>query len=87
MLLTLLAIATSCVALFLGALFAKNKDEAQWYMQIAGAAGGAVTTLMVPFYLSTWYGDDYSMMWVLSTVVFNVIVSYYIFYDMICSQV
>jgi hypothetical protein len=31
-LLTLLAVATSCVSLFLGSLFAKNKDEAQWYM-------------------------------------------------------
>lgn len=52
-------------------------------MQIAGAAGGALTTLMVPFYLNTWYGDDYSMIWVLWTVVAEVVVSYYVYYDLL----
>ena len=83
LLLALLAVATAVLSLFLGALFAKNKDEAAWYMQIAGAAGGAVTTLMVPFYLNTWYGEDYSMIWVLWTVVFEVLVAYYVYYDLL----
>jgi hypothetical protein len=83
LLLILLAVATAVLSLFLGALFAKNKNEAEWYMQIAGAAGGAITTLMVPFYLSTWYGEDYSMIWVFWTVVFEVIVAYYVYYDLL----
>ena len=32
----------SVVSLFLGALFAKDRAEAEWYMQIAGAGRGAV---------------------------------------------
>jgi predicted permease len=81
-LLILYAVATAMVSLFLGACFAKNQHDADWYMQIAGAAGGAFTTLMVPFYLNTWYGEDYSMMWVLWTVILNVLLAYYVYYDL-----
>jgi len=73
----------SVVSLFLGALFAKDRAEADWYMQIAGAAGGATTTLMVPFYLNSWYGEDYSMLWVLWTVILNVLTAYYVYYDLL----
>ena len=55
-------------------------------MQIGGAAGGAITTLMVPFYLNTFYGSDYSMLWVLYTVVLQVLVTYYIWYDLLDYQ-
>jgi len=82
-LLILYAVATAVVSLFVGALFAKSKQDAEWYMQIAGAAGGAFTTLMVPFYLAHWYGEDYSMMWVFWTVVLNVLVAYYVYYDLL----
>lgn len=82
-LLILYAVATAVVSLFLGASFAKNSSEAEWYMQVAGAAGGAVTTLMVPFYLNHWYGEDYSMIWVFWTVVLNVLVAYYVYYDLL----
>lgn len=82
-LLLLYALATAVVSLFAGALFAKTRQDAEWYMQIAGAAGGAVTTLMVPFYLAHWYGEDYSMMWVLWTVILNVVVAYYVYYDLL----
>jgi hypothetical protein len=82
-LLTLWALAIAVVSLFAGALFAKSKADAEWYMQIGGAAGGAFTTLMVPFFLAHWYGEDYSMMWVLWTVIFNVLVAYYVYYDLL----
>lgn len=82
-LLILYAIATAVVSLFLGASFAKDSPQAEWYMQVAGAAGGAVTTLMVPFYLNHWYGEDYSMIWVLWTVVLNVLIAYYVYYDLL----
>lgn len=81
-LLILWAITMAVVSQFLGCLFSKNMEEAKWYMTLAGAAGGAVTTLMVPFFLSTWYGDDYGMMWVLWTVIANVVVAYYVHYDL-----
>jgi len=81
-----LAITTAVVSLFIATIFAKNKDEASWYMQIGGAAGGAITTLMVPFYLNTFYGSDYSMLWVLYTVVLQVLVTYYIWYDLLDYQ-
>lgn len=80
-LLFLLAVATGVSSLFLALIFAKDRAEADWYMQIAGAAGGAITTLMVPFYLNAWYGEDYSMMWVGWTVIFQVLFTYYIYYD------
>ena len=69
-LLFLYAIASAVVSLFVGALLSGSQNQAQWFMQISGAAGGAITTLMVPFYLSHWYGEDYNMMWVLWTVIF-----------------
>lgn len=82
-LLILWALAIAVVSLFAGALFAKSKADAEWYMQIGGAAGGAFTTLMVPFFLAHWYGEDYSMMWVLWTVILNVLVAYYVYYDLL----
>ena len=42
-------------------------------MQIAGAAGGAITTLMVLFYLNAWYGTYNSMVWVGWTGIFQVL--------------
>ena len=85
-LLILWALAAAVTSLFIPALIAKNKDEAEWYMQIGAAAGGAITTLLVPFFLNTWYGEDYSMLWVLWTVIFNVLVAYYIYYDLLVYQ-
>lgn len=82
-LLILYALFTAVTSLFIGALLAKDRAEAEWYMQIAGAAGGAVTTLMVPFYLNHWYGNDYSMLWVLWTVILNVLAAYYVYYDLL----
>ena len=82
-LLILIALTHAVVSLFIGALLAKSQDEANWYMQVGGAAGGAFTTLMVPFYLNNWYGEDYSMIWVLNTVILNVLVAYYIYHDLV----
>jgi len=84
-LLVLYALATAIISLFIGTLFAKNSnvDEFRWNLQIAGAAGCAVTALLVPLYLNHWYGEDYSMFWVLWTVLFNALVAWYVFYDLL----
>ena len=38
--------------------------------------------LMVPFYLATFYGEDYSFMWVVWTTALETVIAYYIYYDL-----
>jgi len=79
--LTLYAITTAVVSLFIGSLFAKSHEEWHWYMQVAGAVGCGVSTLVIPFFLSNWYGPDYTILWVY-TVVFNALVAWYLNLEM-----
>ena len=80
-LLFIYCILISVSSLLISSIFSSTYEDALSSMKIGGCVALVISALLIPFGLKTWYGEDYKFVWVFAALVFQTVLTIYIYHD------
>ena len=81
--LLLCALSFGTFSVFAGSMICKKTEDLDAYLKYSSLAGAGVLCVVLPLSLAVFFGKDFKSMWVIVTVLFSLLVSFYTYYDIV----
>ena len=77
------ALACGSLSVFVGSMLTQTTPELDRMLKISSLVGIGCLSVALPLGLALFYGKDYSMSWVVVTDLLSLVISYYVYYDIV----